>query len=194
MSKEVYFHLTNGCGSKLNRRGYAGFGPCFHLPGFHFGYRLFQPQPNAKDTDPRVLPSVYSSGMSCRASESFFPNLRQLEWCKPTMGSGLIACHPPSTRPNYAPNTYPPPTNWNCTNSSGKTAFLLKTTFLLKTGSANLHVWRVWWGRARPGRDSEKTNLARRPVLVNPCLFIGRWGPLQKWSDSPHFTRGHPPY
>ena len=25
------------CGSKLNRRGYAGFGPCFHLPGFHFG-------------------------------------------------------------------------------------------------------------------------------------------------------------
>ena len=26
-----------GCGSKLNRRGYAGFGPCFHLPGFHFG-------------------------------------------------------------------------------------------------------------------------------------------------------------
>ena len=27
-----------GCGSKLNRRGYySGFGPCFHLPGFHFG-------------------------------------------------------------------------------------------------------------------------------------------------------------
>ena len=26
-----------GCGSKLNRRGYAGFGPCFHLPGIHFG-------------------------------------------------------------------------------------------------------------------------------------------------------------
>ena len=26
-----------GCGSKLTRRGYAGFGPCFHLPGFHFG-------------------------------------------------------------------------------------------------------------------------------------------------------------
>ena len=23
----------NGCGSKLKRRGYAGFGPCFHLPG-----------------------------------------------------------------------------------------------------------------------------------------------------------------
>ena len=27
----------NGRGSKLNRRGYAGFGPCFHLPGFQFG-------------------------------------------------------------------------------------------------------------------------------------------------------------
>ena len=25
-----------GCGSKLTRRGYAGFGPCVHLPGFHF--------------------------------------------------------------------------------------------------------------------------------------------------------------
>ena len=24
---------TNGCGSKFNRRGYAGFGPCLHLPG-----------------------------------------------------------------------------------------------------------------------------------------------------------------
>ena len=27
----------NGCCSKLNRRGCTGFGPCFHLPGFHFG-------------------------------------------------------------------------------------------------------------------------------------------------------------
>ena len=27
---------TFGCGSQLNRRGYAGFGPWFHLPGFHF--------------------------------------------------------------------------------------------------------------------------------------------------------------
>ena len=26
-----------GCGSKLNRRGYAVFGPFFHLTGFHFG-------------------------------------------------------------------------------------------------------------------------------------------------------------
>ena len=29
--------VPNGCGAKLNRRGYAGFGPCFHLPGIHFG-------------------------------------------------------------------------------------------------------------------------------------------------------------
>ena len=26
-----------GCGSKLNTGGYAGVGPYFHLPGFHFG-------------------------------------------------------------------------------------------------------------------------------------------------------------
>ena len=29
--------IAYGCGSKLTRRGYAGFGPCFHLPGFHCG-------------------------------------------------------------------------------------------------------------------------------------------------------------
>ena len=28
---------SGGCGSKFNRRGYAGVGPCFHLPEFHFG-------------------------------------------------------------------------------------------------------------------------------------------------------------
>ena len=27
-----------GYGSKLNHQGTAGFSPCFHLPGFHFGY------------------------------------------------------------------------------------------------------------------------------------------------------------
>ena len=31
------YALPCWCGSILNRRGYAGFGPCFHLPGFHFG-------------------------------------------------------------------------------------------------------------------------------------------------------------
>ena len=25
-------------GSKLDHQGTAGFGPCFHLQGFHFGY------------------------------------------------------------------------------------------------------------------------------------------------------------
>ena len=30
-----------GCGSKINHYGTAGFSPCFHLPGFHFGYLFF---------------------------------------------------------------------------------------------------------------------------------------------------------
>ena len=30
---------------KINRRGYAGFGPCFHFLRFHFRYRFFEPQP-----------------------------------------------------------------------------------------------------------------------------------------------------
>ena len=34
---EPYFIVTYGCGSKLNSGGYAGVGPGFHLPGFHFG-------------------------------------------------------------------------------------------------------------------------------------------------------------
>ena len=33
----LHSNCSFGCGSKLNRRGYAGFGPCFHLPRFHFG-------------------------------------------------------------------------------------------------------------------------------------------------------------
>ena len=37
---DSYIHIykyTYECGSKLNTGGYAGFGPCFHLPGFQFG-------------------------------------------------------------------------------------------------------------------------------------------------------------
>ena len=35
-----------GCGSKLQRRGYAGFGPCFHLPGYQGSILVlfFEPQ------------------------------------------------------------------------------------------------------------------------------------------------------
>ena len=33
-----------GCGSKLNKRGYAGFGPCFHLQGSMLA-PVFEPQP-----------------------------------------------------------------------------------------------------------------------------------------------------
>ena len=36
-SHKIVNNYPYGCGSKLNRRGYAGVGPCFHLPGFHFG-------------------------------------------------------------------------------------------------------------------------------------------------------------
>ena len=35
--------VIHGCGSKLNRRGYAGIGPCFHLPGFRFGTGFLSP-------------------------------------------------------------------------------------------------------------------------------------------------------
>ena len=35
--KQIGVLLINGWGSKLNSRGYAGVGPCFRLPGFHFG-------------------------------------------------------------------------------------------------------------------------------------------------------------
>ena len=31
-----------GNGSKSNKGGYAGFGPCFHLPGFHSCFRFFE--------------------------------------------------------------------------------------------------------------------------------------------------------
>ena len=42
----------NGCGSKLNSRGYAGVGPCFHLPGFHFGTGFWS---HSQITKPTVL-------------------------------------------------------------------------------------------------------------------------------------------
>ena len=32
------FGLKHGYGSKLNHQGTTGFGPCFYLAGFHFGY------------------------------------------------------------------------------------------------------------------------------------------------------------
>ena len=36
-----------GVAQKVKQEGQtAGFGPGFHLPGFHFGYRFFEPQPN----------------------------------------------------------------------------------------------------------------------------------------------------
>ena len=32
------------------------------------------------------------------------------------------------------------------------------------------------------------------PQVINACLFIGGWGPLQKWSDSKHSTPGYHPW
>ena len=52
--------LGTPLGSKLNRRGYTGFGPCFHLPGFHVGYRFFEPP--QKNTGNPAMP------WSCRES------------------------------------------------------------------------------------------------------------------------------
>ena len=38
--------LTNGCGSKLSRRGCAGFWSMFPLTRVPFWYRFFEQQPN----------------------------------------------------------------------------------------------------------------------------------------------------
>ena len=42
------FVKADGYGSKLYKElgQTAGFGPCFHLPGFHFGTVFFEPQPD----------------------------------------------------------------------------------------------------------------------------------------------------
>ena len=49
-----------GCGSKFNRRGYAGVGPCSPLTRVPFWYRFFEPQP-------------FGSG-KCVTSEPFYLN------------------------------------------------------------------------------------------------------------------------
>ena len=45
-----------GCGSKLNRRGYAGCGPCFYLPGFHFGTGFLSHSRMPPNLDPAKIP------------------------------------------------------------------------------------------------------------------------------------------
>ena len=50
-----------GCGSKLNRRGYAGFGPCFLLPASILEFRFFEPQPLVLfQTNPRRGSAFFS--------------------------------------------------------------------------------------------------------------------------------------
>ena len=41
-------NVQNGCGSKLNHQGTAGFSPCFPLPRFHFRYLFLDPHPNER--------------------------------------------------------------------------------------------------------------------------------------------------
>ena len=40
LNLKLLFVPVFGYGSKLNHRGTTGFGPCFHLPGFHLGVTL----------------------------------------------------------------------------------------------------------------------------------------------------------
>ena len=47
-----------GCGVKSNRRGYAGFGPRFHLPGFQFGTGFLSHSHNMFSTIPILRMSV----------------------------------------------------------------------------------------------------------------------------------------
>ena len=56
--------IRNGCGSKLNRRGYADFGLCFHLPGFHFGTGFLSHSQIKRELTPGVpgLESLWGFG------------------------------------------------------------------------------------------------------------------------------------
>ena len=56
---------TPGCGSKSNRRGYTGFGPCFHFPGFHFGTGLL--------SHSYLMPHVLKDACVCRGCRNSLP-------------------------------------------------------------------------------------------------------------------------
>ena len=53
---------------KFNHQGTANFGPCFHLPGIHFGYLFFDPQPyglktwfsGLRGSNKRFAPRIWS--------------------------------------------------------------------------------------------------------------------------------------
>ena len=59
LTRQLSSWENHGCGSKLNRRGYAGFGPWFHLPGFHFGIPVFWSHSHINFFGP-VLPVPYT--------------------------------------------------------------------------------------------------------------------------------------
>ena len=68
-------------GSKLNHQETAGFSPCFHLPGFHFGY-LFLTHSHVCVTTASIPATAtaaryyfyccYTQGICLRATEGFF--------------------------------------------------------------------------------------------------------------------------
>ena len=74
-----------GCGSKFTRRGYAGFGPCFHLPGFHFGTGFLSHSHLAEDLwtwtfwevdvplDPRVKKKNICRGVKSKTTRMLTP-------------------------------------------------------------------------------------------------------------------------
>ena len=77
---KAFYIWVYGRGSKLNRRGYAGFGPCFHLPGFHFGTGFlataicqnrhsFGPPPPKKNKKRRSPMGVHSSSPPSRGTK-----------------------------------------------------------------------------------------------------------------------------
>ena len=60
-----FLWTVSGCGSKLSRWGYAGFGPCFHLPGFNVPFRasvFFEPPPGGGLPLTATKPPIRHSG------------------------------------------------------------------------------------------------------------------------------------
>ena len=72
---------TCGYGSKLSHQGTTGFGPCFHLPGFHLGYLSL--------TTTATLSSIFLSG------PRFFGTR-----CLYVLPTGAVGCFDPSVRPH----------------------------------------------------------------------------------------------
>ena len=71
--------LQHGCGSQLNRRSYAGCGPCFHLPGFHFGTGFFSHSHVFSRCWPGLLAGVMHALDGCAPHQIAFDKQRDLD-------------------------------------------------------------------------------------------------------------------